>query len=308
MAGKILIIRGGAIGDFILTLPVLTALRSHLPQASLHVLGYGNIAQLAVAGGLADDVRPIESRALAGFFARNGTLTPELQDYFASFAVIISYLYDPDELFQSNVARCSKAQFIAGPHRPDDRAGLHASDVFLKPLERLAVFDADPVPRLTLAHRLSPIASSLAVHPGSGSERKNWPEQKWAALIERIIESSDVRLLLVGGEAEGDRLERLASRLPPDRVEVARNLPLTELGKRLMTCAAFVGHDSGITHLAAALGIPGMALWGETVREVWAPRNPNLEILAHEKGLSGLETEAVFAALEKLLRNPRSTA
>lgn len=308
MAGKILIIRGGAIGDFILTLPVLTALRSHLPQASLHVLGYGNIAQLAVAGGLADDVRPIESRALAGFFARNGTLTPELQDYFASFAVIISYLYDPDELFQSNVARCSKAQFIAGPHRPDDRAGLHASEVFLKPLERLAVFDADPVPRLTLAHRPSPIASSLALHPGSGSERKNWPEQKWAALIERIIESSDVRLLLVGGEAEGDRLERLASRLPPDRVEVARNLPLTELGKRLMTCAAFVGHDSGITHLAAALGIPGMALWGETVREVWAPRNPNLEILAHEKGLSGLETEAVFAALEKLLRNPRSTA
>lgn len=307
MAGKILIIRGGAIGDFILTLPVFTALRSHLPQASLHVLGYANIAQLAVAGGLVDDVRPIESRALAGFFARNGTLTQELQDYFASFAVIISYLYDPDEFFQSNVARCSKAQFIAGPHRPDDRAGLHASEVFLKPLERLAVFDADPIPCLSL-NAQRPTLNQIALHPGSGSERKNWPEDKWAELLERLVVASDVRLLLVGGEAEGDRLERLASRLPPHRVEVARNLPLTELGKRLITCAAFVGHDSGITHLAAALGIPGMALWGETVREVWAPRNLNLEILAHEKGLSGLETKAVFAALEKLLRNSRSTA
>ena len=302
MAGKILVIRGGAIGDFILTLPVFTALRSHLPQASLHVLGYANIAQLAVAGGLVDEVRPIESRALAGFFARNGTLTQELQDYFASFAVIISFLYDPDEFFQSNVARCSKAQFIVGPHRPDDRAGIHASEVFLKPLERLAVFNADPVSRLTLAHRPSPIASSLALHPGSGSERKNWPEQKWAELLERLVAASDARLLLVGGEAEGDRLERLASRLPPHRVEVARNLPLTELSRRLMACAAFVGHDSGITHLAAALGIPGMALWGETVREVWAPRNPNLEILAHESGLAGLETDTVFAALEKLRR------
>jgi heptosyltransferase-2 len=140
------------------------------------------------------------------------------------------------------------------------------------------------------------------LHPGSGSERKNWPEQKWAELLERLVVASDARLLLVGGEAEGDRLERLASRLPPHRVEVARNLPLTELSRRLMACAAFVGHDSGITHLAAALGIPGMALWGETVREVWAPRNPNLEILAHESGLAGLETDTVFAALEKLRR------
>ena len=305
MAGKVLVIRGGAIGDFVLTLPVFTALRSHLPQASLHVLGYGNIAQLAVAGGLADEVRPIESRALAGFFARNGTLTAELQDYFASFAVIISYLYDPDELFQSNVARCSKAQFIVGPHRPDDRAGIHASEVFLKPLERLAVFDANPVPHLSLNAQRSRL-NQIALHPGSGSERKNWPEHRWAELLERLIVASDVRLLLVGGEAEGDRLERLASRLPKQRVEVARNLPLTELGKRLMTCIAFVGHDSGITHLAAALGIPGMVLWGETAREVWAPRNPNLEIVTHESGLAGLETETVFAALEKLLRKPEA--
>jgi len=306
MAGKILVIRGGAIGDFILTLPVFAALRSHLPQASLHVLGYANIAQLAVAGGLAEDVRPIEARALAGFFARNGTLTPELQDYFASFAIIISYLYDPDELFQTNVARCSKAQFIVGPHRPDDRAGLHASEVFLKPLERLAVFDADPVPRLTLAHRPSPIASSLALHPGSGSERKNWPEHKWAELLERLVAASGLQLLLVGGAAEGGRLERLASRLPPQRVEVARNLPLTELGLRLASCAAFVGHDSGITHLAGALGVPGLVLWAETVREVWAPQNPGMEILSHEKGIESLGTEEVFAAMGNLIRRAQA--
>lgn len=305
MAGKILIIRGGAIGDFILTLPVFAALRSHLPKAQLHVLGYRHIAQLALAGGLVDEVRPIESRALAGFFARNGTLTPELQEYFASFAVIVSYLYDPDEFFQSNVARCSKAQFIVGPHRPDDAAKIHASDVLLKPLERLAVFGADPVPRLSLNPQ-PPALNQIALHPGSGSERKNWPEPKWAELLNRLITASDARLLLVGGEAEGDRLERLASRLPAPRVEVIRNLPLPELGHRLATSTAFVGHDSGITHLAGALGLPGLVLWGETVREVWAPRNPCLSVLAHERGLDGLETETVFDALEKLFRATRA--
>src|SRR5437773_11762489 len=144
-AGKILVIRGGAIGDFILTLPVLAALRAQFPRAHLEVLGYRHIAQLALLGGLADEVRSIEARPLAAFFAENGVLPPELQDYFAGFAIVLSYLYDPDQVFQRNVARCSRAQFIVGPHRPDESAPIHASEAFLKPLERLAIFNADPM-------------------------------------------------------------------------------------------------------------------------------------------------------------------
>src|SRR6266568_852494 len=144
-SGKILVIRGGAIGDFILTLPALVALRQQFPNARLEVLGYPHIAQLALAGGLAADVKSIEARALAGFFARDGQLDESLANYFSGFALIVSYLYDPDDIFQSNVRRCSAAQFIVGPHRPDERLALHATEVFLKPLERLAIYDADPV-------------------------------------------------------------------------------------------------------------------------------------------------------------------
>ena len=145
---KILVIRGGAIGDFILTLPAIAALRRQFPQAHLEVLGYPHIAQLAVAGGLADRVQPIEARGLAGFFARGGTLEPDLMDYFSEFDLVISYLYDPDEIFKTNVCRCLVGQFIVGPHRPDEAEQIHATKVYLKPLERLAIFDADPVPRL----------------------------------------------------------------------------------------------------------------------------------------------------------------
>ena len=101
---KILVIRGGAIGDFILTLPAIAALRRQFPQAHLEVLGYPHIAQLAVAGGLADRVQPIEARGLAGFFARGGTLEPDLVDYFSEFDLVISYLYDPDGIFKTNSA------------------------------------------------------------------------------------------------------------------------------------------------------------------------------------------------------------
>ena len=144
--GKILVIRGGAIGDFIVTLPVFAALRRQFPGAHLEVLGYPHVARLAAAGGLVDTVCSIEARALAGFFARGSQLDERLANYFAGFALIVSFLFDPDGIFQENVARCSKAQFIVGPHRPDDKADLHATQVFLRPLERLAIFDADPVP------------------------------------------------------------------------------------------------------------------------------------------------------------------
>ena len=67
-------IRGGAIGDFILTLPAIAALRRQFPEAHLEVLGYPHIIQLALAGGLVNRVQSIEARALAGFFARGGEL------------------------------------------------------------------------------------------------------------------------------------------------------------------------------------------------------------------------------------------
>ena len=68
-------------------------------------------------------------------------------DYFSEFDLIISFLYDPDEIFKTNVNRCSKAQFIVGPHRPDESVELHATEAFLKPLEKLAIFQADATPR-----------------------------------------------------------------------------------------------------------------------------------------------------------------
>jgi heptosyltransferase-2 len=309
--GKILVIRGGAIGDFILTLPAIAALRKQFPQAHLEVLGYPHVTQLALAGGLVDHAQSIEARALAGFFARNGQLAADLADYFSRFDIIISYLYDPDEIFQANVRRCSKAQFICGPHRAEERAKLHAAKVYLKPLERLAIFDADPVPRLTLdptpaiQHPASSIQlpvsdPHLALHPGSGSESKNWPEANWARLLEHLINSTALNLLLVGGEAEGERLQRLAAALPPARLKVAQSLPLAQLARKLQPSAAFIGHDSGISHLAAALGLPGLILWGGTTEEIWRPPSSKILVLRSPGGLASLTAVEVLERLNSL--------
>lgn len=299
--GKILVIRGGAIGDFILTLPALAALRRQFPDAHLEVLGYPHIVQLAEAGGLVDRVQAIEARGLAGFFARNGELSEDLRNYFSEFDIVVSYLYDPDEIFQTNVRRCLHGQFIQGPHRPRETEGTHATKVYLQPLERLAIFDADPVPRLHL-HVPRATHHVLALHPGSGSERKNWPETRWVELIEHLANHTSHQVLLVGGEAEAGRVQRLTATLPPARCEVARSLPLAELARRLKACTAFVGHDSGITHLAAALGVPTLALWADTAEHIWRPQGERLAILRESGGISAIAVERVVRELESLLR------
>jgi heptosyltransferase-2 len=230
--------------------------------------------------------------------------------------LIISYLYDPDELFMNNVRRCTPGQFIPGPHRPKERDGVHASKVFLKPLERLAIFDADPVPRLSVEASDAfagtgtltvagskpradpkPAVGTLALHPGSGSERKNWPEAQWADLVQHLIHSTAFNLLLIGGEAEGERLQRLAAALPPARSRVAQSLPLADLARLLTGCAVFIGHDSGISHLAAAVGLPGLLLWGDSAEEIWRPPSEKIKVLRHPAGLQQLSVLEVLRHL-----------
>jgi ADP-heptose:LPS heptosyltransferase len=220
-------------------------------------------------------------------------------DYFSEFDLVISYLYDPDEIFKTNVIRCLVKEFIAGPHRPDETERLHATQVYLKPLERLAIFDADPVPRLSLNSQPSTL-NQLALHPGSGSEKKNWPETKWAGLIQQIAATTNWNLLLVGGEAEGERLQRLAGAVPSARCSIAQGLPLAELAQRIQSSAAFVGHDSGITHLAAAVGLPCVVLWADTLEEVWRPQGERLVILKEITGVRAISVEKVLNELRKL--------
>jgi heptosyltransferase-2 len=304
---RILVIRGGAIGDFILTLPVLAALRAQFPEARLEVLGYPHIARLALIGGLVDAVHPIEARALAGFFARGGKLDEDTADFFSDFALILSFLYDPDDIFRSNVQRCSPAQFIAGRHRPDEARGLHAAESFLEALECMAIFEADAVPRLH-AQAIPPGPGQwLAVHPGSGSETKNWPERRWEQLLARTTSESDFHILMVGGEAEGGRLERLMAHLPRHRVRVARSLPLDVLAMQLRGCSQFVGHDSGITHLAAAVGLPCVVLWGPASPSLWRPRGDNILLLQDDAGLAGLATDSVWEVLRGALGRPEQS-
>src|SRR3989440_682226 len=135
---RILVIRGGAIGDFILTLPALKALRDACPHAYMEILGYKHIAVLAEKRFYAQAVRSIEYGPLSSFFARNSELPAELANYFASFDLIISYLYDPDRIFENNLRRCGVENLLCGPAKIVESAE-HAARQLAQPVEEMGI-------------------------------------------------------------------------------------------------------------------------------------------------------------------------
>ena len=230
---RVLVIRGGAIGDFILTLPVMRLLREMIPNCHLEVMGYLNIATLAQAAGLADSVRSLDHRTMAALFAKTAPIDEALSEHLKSFNLIVSYLFDPDGHFRASMERVS------------------------------------------------------------GSEKKNWPLERWLALAD---EFRNHEVIFITGEAEQERGVLINNR--PNW----HSLPLPELASRLSTCAAFLGHDSGISHLAAACGVPSLLLFGPTDPAVWAPPQPWVTVLRAENGdLASLEDQQVKLAARQVV-------
>lgn len=186
-------------------------------------------------------------------------------------------------------------------HDPAPPGGIHASQWLGRPLEALGLAvprDLEPMrptdDEADEARKLLALLPEgfLAVHPGSGSPRKSWPTERFAALLDAAAFRRPS--LLVEGPADAQAAAPLARR--PD-VVVARGLEVRVLGAVLARAGLFVGHDSGVSHLAASWGAPTLALFGPTDPAVWAPVGPRVRVLRAPDGrMEALPVDAVLRA------------
>lgn len=296
---SVLILRGGALGDFLITLPLLKALRQRWPGARIELAGNSRAAELAVLDGTLDAAHD-QSEARWSQLYRDAPLAAPFRAWLESFDLVLNYWPDPDGDLARHFPLNPGQLYLAGSPAVATRP---ACAHFFAPLAAYELPSPRPA-RLTLppylfdeaAARLPPDDTRIALHPGSGSPLKNWPSERWRQLVNQLAPSP---VLIVLGAAEQAVYEEMRA-LASARIQVLDNWPLPVLAAALARCRLFVGHDTGIGHLAAAVGTPCLLLFGPTDPAVWAPPGGHVTVLQDGPALADLPVERVAAHVRSL--------
>lgn len=188
--------------------------------------------------------------------------TPErVVEALRGFDSVISWYGANRPEFRDWVGRLA-LPFTFFPALPPSRAGeTHATDFYLEQIRTITECSSDGIPRIDCGVKREGFA---VIHPFSGSAKKNWPLEKFRGLASRLEKVMPVSWLR--GRED-----------PPLPGAVERN-DLYDVACWLARARLYIGNDSGITHLAAAVGTPVLALFGPTDPRVWAPRGSNVRI------------------------------
>jgi ADP-heptose:LPS heptosyltransferase len=298
---RLLLIRPGALGDTLLTFPVIEALRSYSDNPHVTLVGNKAVLPLAHAFGLAEEVFDYEDPLWSGLFATSPLdgigRTRSLRSVLSGIDRTVAWLSDPDNIVYQNLQAAGIPQVTVVPGRPFAQERIHVVDY----LARSVGVSTNPHPRYgncsSMADDNVPGQErAFALHPGSGGARKCWPPERFAAVIRRLWQWGWPVLLLVG-PADHERLETLLKLLPappqPALLKLLVDVPLLDLVPVLCQCRGYLGNDAGMTHLAALLGLPTLALFGPTDPLVWQPRGRAVSII-YEPNLERIEVDTVI--------------
>jgi hypothetical protein len=250
-----LTIRPGGIGDLIVSLPALECLQTDYYEVWT---ASSNVPLVRFA----DRVRPIASTGVDWLAVSEPP--PPLIETLRGFDSIVSWYGANRPEFREEVARLG-LPFTFFPALPAEGAGVHATDFYLAQARTLAACQSDGIPRIRCdISRDAPREEFAAIHPFSGSARKNWPLENFRELARQL--EADMPVRWCAGPED------------PPLEGAVRIDDLYELACWLARAQMYVGNDSGITHLAAAVGTPVLALFGPTDPAVWAPRGENVTV------------------------------
>jgi hypothetical protein len=250
---KRLIIRPGAIGDFVVSIPAIECLRATYLEI------WAAPRNVPLAARVAQEARSIGSMGL-DLLELTGP-SEHLLEALGGFDSIVSWYGANRPEFREAVAAL-RLPFQFFPALPPEGCGSHAADFYLEQARSISPCASDGIPRIACGALRGGFA---AIHPFAGSAKKRWPLERFHELARRL--------------AGGMPVEWCAG--PEDDLPGARRFEdLYELACWLATARIYIGNDSGPTHLAAAVGTAVVALFGPSDPAVWAPRGPHVAVAA----------------------------
>lgn len=275
---KILIIRPAALGDTLMLIPALSSLRD-----SVSVILAGRTPGIHYLRRFVERCLDFEGAAWHTLFTEN----PEVE-YLPSADIIVGFFRDMDGTVRRNLGALfphSRVHLFRG--LPEEE-GTHVA-LYLARRLRSSGLDLDPeecvgsgLTRPLFNGSSSGEKKTILLHPGSGSLAKNHPPEFWLDLSQRLREhplSRGLRPLFLLGPAEEGLLPFFSAGVANRDGEIRVCPGPDELISLLRAGSLYVGHDSGVTHLAAMLGVPTIALFRSTSVTMWKPLGPNVTVI-----------------------------
>jgi heptosyltransferase-3 len=270
---RVVVVFPGALGDLLLALPALRALRARHAAAVLTLATNAWLVPIAALAAVADRVVALDGAGSAGLFAGDA-----LPPWLGARPVVYSWLGATDEAFRARLAGVTTALRVfrveRGPGREHATAAYARAVGAPAPVRLLAKAGALPPPEPSAevaALLAADPAPLLALHPGAGARAKRWDIAGFVQ-VARWWQATGGRVVVLAGPAEAGE--------PSFPVGAGvREPPLRDVAALLARVRLYVGNDSGVSHLAGAVGAAGVVLFGATAARRWRPLGGRLVAL-----------------------------
>ena len=287
MTRSIVVLHPGTLGDVLLAVPAIRRLRVRYPGHETLLMARQSVSRLLVECGVIEEAMGLEDPAGVGLFSGPALLSHELRSWLHRCDLAVAWMVDKDGTLRSIFQEFSIARVLIQSPSSSTLRARHQSDRFLETLgiEGEVSSDIMQVPQ-SLVRKGTAYLDGIGVscgqplalvHPGSGSIHKCLSPGKVASILQQFDRKGFLPII-VEGPADHDAVERVlkvVSRKPP----ILRSLDLTTLAAILTQATVYLGHDSGVTHLAALLGVRTIAVFGPTDQHRWAPHGDHVMIV-----------------------------
>ncbi|MBW1675262.1 MAG: glycosyltransferase family 9 protein [Deltaproteobacteria bacterium] len=281
MTEKILVIHPGALGDLVLSFPVLVSLK-HEKKASVAFLCSSDPGKIAHELNVVDAHFSLERARFSSLFHEE--MTPVVKEFISDYDTII--LISLSDTIEGHLRQNHSGKVYKISPRPPVQEETHVAIYITRQFEAKGLLDECGVRGMFSSRQAQPCAKSeirnpkskIIMHPGAGSPRKRWPLESFVQVAAIIRGMNLGEVVFLVGPAESDLTPFIKARAK-ECFRVYEDYDLSHLTALVRQARCFVGNDSGATHLAAFMGTPTVAIFGPSSPKRWSPVGRSTKVL-----------------------------
>ncbi len=303
-APTLLIFHPGALGDGLLALAALRILKHKFPGHRMIWFGHKELGDVFVNAHEVHQSYSFDKLNLLSYGGANGFQQEPFSSLFARCERAVGWIKDSDGIWRSWLRTVGIQNLILrSPHDPALRS-VHMADRYVEILQPWVMSEQtfnqseknlhEECPLVfrqsgTIGYSWSFKEPLIVLHPGSGGTHKCASPILWANIVNGLMARPHRRVCLVGGPADTDSLRNLHGLLTHLKPTLLTDMDLLSVGCYLQHAKLFIGHDSGLSHLATSFGVPSVLLFGPTDPDTWAPRGRHVTIMRNSCHCVGKE-------------------